>query len=283
MATARPPLATLRLTNPRMGADDSRGPLIRTVQRNLRGYGITEDGVYGPRTAWAVAVWQERSGAPNTGGAVTPAELLVLLGHRRVPADWVQRRRDPGRRAEARAAQAGLARLADAERPIGRLTVIPRDTWCTVPRGPVSRVVWQPGVPHVVHWFGPGVAADGYDAGVRQVNGFAAYHRYRLRWTDLAYSYAVLRDERPGTGLATVLEGRGRNVRGAHSGHNQANTYPGVLVVCGTGTPTATDPQLRSLQALREQELWGRRTGHLEWSPTACPGPHLWPWVQAHR
>lgn len=31
--------------------------------------------------------------------------------------------------------------------------------------------------------------------------------------------------------------------------------------------------------ALPHQINWN----NLEWSPTACPGPDLWPWIQANR
>lgn len=278
----RPGFVTLRLTNPRMGEGDSRAPLVRAVQHRLRGYGIEQDGVYGPRTSWAVSVWQERVGSLNVMGAISPAELLVLFGHVKPPAEWIARRGDAARRTRARARQAELARLADIERPVGQLRIVARESWLPFSPSGVSRVVHAAGVPHVVHWFGPGRAAVGYDAGVAQCVGFGRYHRFTLGWADFAYNWAILRDGEDGR-LCTVLEGRGRHVRGAHSGHSLANTYPGVLVLCGTDSPTPTDEQLATLAALREQETWGRRTGHLEWSPTSCPGPVLWPWVQAHR
>jgi peptidoglycan hydrolase-like protein with peptidoglycan-binding domain len=270
----RPALVTLALRRPRM-----TGELVRIVQHRLRGYGLEQDGAYGPRTALAVATWQHRVGAPVTG-AVGPAQLQVLLGWRKVPAEWVARRGTDAHDAAYRGLSAELAVLAEAERPAS-LEVVPRSEWCPFPPGGRSIVRHFPGIPHVLHWFGPGKAAVGRAAGVAQVVGFARYHRFTLGWADLGYGWAILRDSEEG--LCTVLEGRGRDVRGAHSGHNLANTYPGVLLLAGTDSPAPTPGQLRTLQALRENYGWGRRTGHLEWSPTTCPGPVLWPWVQAHR
>ncbi|WP_217913254.1 hypothetical protein [Miltoncostaea marina] len=281
---ARPRIVTLRLTSPRMGrpAGDGNAALVAAVQHRLRGYGIEQDGAYGPRTAMAVSIWQERAGAPHVAGAIVPDELLVLLGYRKMPRDWVARRGDPVRRQAAREAQDRYAALAASERPAGALRIVAREDWCDFAPRARSLALHPPGVPHVVHWFGPGAAADGYDAQVAQVLRFARYHRFDLGWADLGYNWVVLRDGDGGR-YCTVLEGRGRNVRGAHSGHNVANGYPGVLVLCGTGTPTPTVSQLVTVQALRTSEGWGRRTAHLEWYRTSCPGPPLWSWVQANR
>lgn len=293
MSTAtRPPFRPLRLTAPRrMGDRDGNRALVQAVQEVIAGYGIEQDGVYGPRTAMGASLWKERAGAPTVHGALSVDELVIMLGHggygyarRPLPREWIRRRDDPARRAQALDHRRQLARLAAAERPPATQTlrIIAREQWCTVPRGGISVVRHAPGVPHVVHWFGPGTAATDLAGGIAQVNGFARYHRYDLGWVDLGYNWAILRDGHDGQ-LCTVLEGRGRNVRGAHSGHNVANTYPGVLVLCGTSTPAPTREQLLTLQALRTAERWGRRHGHIEFFSTTCPGPVLWPWVQTNR
>lgn len=282
---APPRMVTLRLTKPRMGvpSNDGNAALIEAVQYRLRGYGIEQDGTYGPRTALAVAVWQERVGCPHVAGAIVPSELLVLLGYRKVPSEWVANRGDPARAHRAYGWQTRLKIMARDERPSGEsLVIIPRSSWCPYGIRGRSVVNHYAGVPHVVHWFGPGAAATTRAGGIAQTVGFARYHIYTLGWADLGYNWVILRDGANG-GLCTVLEGRGRDTRGAHSGHNTANTYPGVLVLCGTSTPTPTSEQYATLQALRTKERWGRRYGHIEFYSTSCPGPVLWPWVKSHR
>lgn len=161
------------------------------------------------------------------------------------------------------------------------LVVIPRERWLDfAPRSRTSAS--HAGKPAVVHWFGPGARELGLEGGIAQCQGFARYHVHTLGWADYAYSWTILADRRA-DGLATVLEGRGRDVRGAHSGHNTANGYAGVMILAGTETPGPLASQIRSLQELAARERWTRFTGHLEWSSTTCPGPSIWPWVQAHR
>jgi hypothetical protein len=264
----RPPLVTLRLTRPPM-----RGELVRQVQHALRGHGIEQDGAYGCETAAAVASWQWRTGAPHHAGAIVPDELLVLLGLRRRPVEWLSTA------STRRGGTNPTPVLCRSSAP--DLRIVPRSEWLDFEPGGISAARHYPGVPHVVHWFGPGTPALGREAGIEQARGFARYHR-ALGWADFAYNFGILRDGEPGR-LCTVLEGRGDNVRGAHSGNNTANAYPGVLILCGTDNPGPTASQLETLQALRRSKSWGRRTGHQEWSPTACPGPVLMPWITAHR
>ncbi|MEQ8833482.1 MAG: hypothetical protein RIB67_03430 [Miltoncostaeaceae bacterium] len=208
----------------------------------------------------------------------------MLLGYRRVPRSWIPPRRDIERKRAAAAHQERLSRLAASERPPASrvLRIIPRERWCTTPARGGSAARHSPGIGHVVHWFGPGRAATDLAGGVAQVNSFAHCHILTLGWADIGYGWLILRDGRNGE-LCTVLEGRGRNVRGAHSGHNVANGQPGVCLLAGTESPEATPEQLLTLQALRTSERWGRRTGHIEWYPTTCPGPEIQPWVIANR
>jgi hypothetical protein len=272
MAVVKIPAQPLRLTDPY-----TTGPLVRAVQHALRNTGIEQDGVYGPESASVVAQWQWRDGAYYHRGAVAPAELEVLLGRRRRDQAWLRRRRE--RVGKPNPTPIPLVHQV-LIRP--RLEIVERDVWLPFPPAGRSVVSHYAGIGHVVHWFGPGTAAETRAAGVAQCVGFARYHRFTLGWADLGYNFAILRDG-SGDRLCTVLEGRGDNVRGAHSGHNVANAQPGVLVLCGTGTPRPTDAQLRTLQELRRVKKWGRRTGHLEWSATSCPGPVLTPWVLSHR
>ena len=264
---SRPPLVTLRATSPPMGERDGNSELIRLVQHTFRSR-LESDGVYGPRTRAVVADWQWRTGAPNHAGAITPDELVVLLGYRHRPAEWRKRA----------AARQGMENPAAVVVPARRaLEIVPASEWNPLtPRRPHAAAPWYPGIPHVIHWFGPGVAAEDDDAGIAMNVGFARYHQLTLGWNYYAYSLAVLR-----SGL--VLDGRGANARTAATGNQTANAYPSILVLCGTGTPTPTEIQLDVLATLRERYGWGRRYNHLEFTSTACPGPDLSAWVNSHR
>ena len=265
---ARPAFVTLRVTDPRMGAEDGNGDLVRAVQYALRSRGIEQDGVYGPQTAYWVAEWQWRVGSYNYAGAITPDELLVLLGYRKLPVDW--RDRVKLRKDKPNPEQPELPQ------PVTELRIIQRSAWCPfTPRG-FSAVNWAPGVPHVIHWFGPGSAPDDDTAAIAKCVEFARYHQFTHGWSYFAYSYAILR-----SGL--VLEGRGDNVRTAATGNSLGNTYPSVMLFCGTDTPEPTPIQYEVLQLLRERGKWGRRLMHSELSATSCPGPVISPWVQNHR
>lgn len=269
---AAPKLEVVRLTDPL-----TRGPLIRAIQHALRNTGIEQDGIYGFKTASTVAQWQWRDGAQYHRGAIPPAELEVLLGLRRRDVAWLKRRRE-------RVGKPNPTPIPKTHPAviIPKLEIVDRDAWLDFRPKAISVARHYPGIGHVVHWFGPGAAVPSRSGGIAQCVGFARYHRFTHGWADIGYNFLILRD---GTGddLCTVLEGRGDNVRGAHSGNNTANAQPGVLVLCGTGTPAPTASQLKTLQVLRQVKKWGRRTGHREWSSTSCPGPVLWPWVQSHR
>lgn len=261
----RPRFVTLRLTDPRMGDVDGNSDLVRAVQSVWAGLEV--DGKFGPEVSAKVADWQWRVGAPNHAGAITPGELQVLLGYVRRPREWVARAKE----------RAGKANPTPVEVPVrAELTFVPRERWCPyTPRG-FSVAPHAPGVPHVVHWFGPGRPADGDDAQTQQCVGFAHYHQFTLGWAFFAYNWAVL-----SSGL--VLVGRGENVRSAATGSSVGNTYPSVLLMAGTEHAEASPEQLASLQALRERYGWGRRLKHSELHSTACPGPWISPWVNENR
>lgn len=264
----RPRFVTLRLTDPRMGAEDGNSDLVLAVQNALRSRGIEQDGVYGPQTAYWVAEWQWRVGSYNHAGAITPDELQVLLGYKRLPMDWRER-------ARMRKGSPNFDQPTMPEPPV-ELRIIPRGQWNPyTPRG-FSAVNWAPGVPHVVHWFGPGAAPDDDKAAIEKCVSFAHYHQFTKGWAYFAYSYVILR-----SGL--VLEGRGDNVRTAATGNTVGNTYPSVMLFCGTDTPEPTPVQYEVLALLRERGKWGRRLKHSELSQTACPGPAVSAWIEANR
>jgi len=264
--SARPPLVTLRATDPPMGESDGNGPLIRLVQERWKVLEV--DGVYGPRTRNAVASWQWRVGAPNFRGAITPQELLVLLEYRERPEEWVARAK----------ARAGKPSPHEPEKVTARASVeyVPLESWCPIPpRGQFSFAPHPEGVPHVVHWFGHGAPAATIDGQINQCVGFAREHM-RRGYVGVAYNFILLTN-----GLCLV--GRGLRARSAATGSNLGNTYPSVLVMCGTEAPAPTIDQLDSLKAMRHEHGWGRRLCHHELSPTACPGPDLTAWVNANR
>lgn len=160
------------------------------------------------------------------------------------------------------------------------LNIIPRSKWLDF--NPRSRsAASHKGKPHVVHYYGsaPANPPTTTKGGIDLCRSFAAYH-LSLGWSDIGYNFIILRD---GTdGFCTVLEGRGDNVRGAHAGHNTANGYAGVLLLMShTSGPTAA--QLRTLKELTRVKGWGKRTGHMEWSPTSCPGPEMMEWIRKNR
>ena len=160
------------------------------------------------------------------------------------------------------------------------LKIIPRGKWLDFK--PRSRSgANHKGKPHVVHYYGsaPANPPTTTQGGIDLCRSFAAYH-LSLGWSDIGYNFIILRDAT--TGFCTVLEGRGDNVRGAHAGHNTANGYAGVLLLM-SHTSGPTDAQLHTLRELTRVKGWGKRTGHMEWSPTSCPGPVTMDWIRKNR
>lgn len=157
--------------------------------------------------------------------------------------------------------------------------IIPRDEWLSFePRHQAHTT--HKDRPVVVHWFGPGRPAETLRGGISQCQGFASWH-YQLPpnglgWADYAYNWTILRE-------GTVLEGRGRDVRGAHAGSNLGNSLAGVMILVGTDEPEPTPAQYESLQWLAARERWTKYMGHYEFSPTSCPGPVLRPWILENR
>ena len=161
------------------------------------------------------------------------------------------------------------------------LRIIPRGEWLDFKPRKVYPAKHR-GNPHVVHYYGsrPAVPPTGRESGVDLARSFAGAHLAR-GYFDIGYNFVILRDELP-SGLSTVLEGRGDDVRGAHCGDNVGNGYAGVLILYSAST-FPTDAQLRTLVELTRAKGWTRRTGHREWSATSCPGDRMMGWIERHR
>jgi hypothetical protein len=275
----RPPFTTLRLRQPRMGPSGAVGELVRAVQRRLEGLEV--DGVYGCQTSARVQRWQFQQGSPNTSGAITPAELAVLLRFAPRPEAWAERarleRHDP-RTGWRPIPNPVLDRCSDPESATNLRIITRAEVGLRPPRARVG-ASHGAGVGFVLHWQGPGRGAVGLEAAFRQLRAFQAFHMDTHGWSDIGYSWAIPR----GVPRGTVIELRGRGVHGAHCGHAIGNAQPGVLVMLGDQDDGPTADQLATMQAFRRSEHWGKATGHREWSATSCPGPDLWPWVLAHR
>lgn len=282
MKASRPPIRALRLTAPRMGdpvrpAGALEAALVTVVQGKLAG--APETGRYDCATSAAVQRWQHQQGAPVASGAIPPDELLVLLGYRDKPAEWLERAGERKLGGKWRPVPNPVAARCTDPVEVPSIRMVPRAAWgARAPRGR-SFITYTRGTPIVVHWQGPGHGAVGLDACFAQLRGFQNYHMDTHGWSDIGYNLAIPR----GVPAGVVIECRGLGVRGAHSGHNLANTYPGVLVMCGDADPGPDPVQLATLAALRDTIEHGRRTGHREWSPTSCPGPVLWPFITANR
>ncbi|GAA2439040.1 hypothetical protein GCM10010421_31530 [Streptomyces glaucus] len=96
-------------------------------------------------------------------------------------------------------------------------------------------------------------------------------------WAGIGYNFVIDQD-------GTIYEGRGWGLQGAHCpGHN--TTGIGVQIAIG-GDQKPSDKALAACRALYEEacERTGRtlaKKGHKDGYATACPGKHLYAWVQA--
>ena len=276
----RPAYLTLRLTDPRMGhADRPRGGAEREVVLLVQQrFGLDASGLYDRPTAAAVQRWQWQQGAPVASGAIPAADLPILFGLRERPPEWI------ARAVERRVSGVWVTPPDPVDVTIPEpgawsVRMIPRSAWTSRTPGPLSIVGHRRGRPIVGHWQGPGSGAIGLDACFAQLRGFWRYHVITLGWSDIGYHLAIPR----GVGPGLVIECRDLAARGAHAGHNLANTYVGVLVMTGDEDDGPDVAQMATLAALRDALDHGRRTVHSEWSPTSCPGPVLTPWILANR
>lgn len=275
---SRPRFVTLRLLDPRMGASNPHErDLILLVQKRLRD--VDPTGLFDCQTSAAVQRWQWQQGAPAPNGAIAPAELQILLGYVEKPAEWTTRAAERITDGAWSPIPNPVAERCSEPRGEVKLTIIPRKAVGL--RAPTQRVAANHAgqVPFVGHWQGPGRGAVGLDNAFAQLRGFQHHHMVTLGWSDIGYNWAIPR----GAPAGTVIELRGRGVRGAHCGDNVGNGYPGVLVMLGQDDDGPAADQLLTLEVLRAAESWGRATAHFEWSPTSCPGPALTAWIRANR
>lgn len=110
-----------------------------------------------------------------------------------------------------------------------------------------------------------------------------AFHMDTRGWADIGYNFLVISSPgRPVDGA--ILEGRGRDVVGAHCG-GRNTPWIGVQVAIGGGQ-TPSPAALASVRWLYDSAVKAAghplaMVGHSDGFPTACPGPQLLAWVRA--
>lgn len=289
-AERRAPYATLTLRQPRIGAepDDPRRELVEDLQYRLRrwpyGRDVIFDGVFGPQTAAAVqkALWYLGEREPLCRPAITPMQLIYVMGARRLPLAWTLRR--PAR--HGKPVPESIAYDPAVELEDFMPEIVARDAWAQIPsrrpklRERVLRSAWRSPT-MFVHYIGPGFAAVGGPNAERlQVQSFLRTHMLGNNWTDLGYHWYIGRS-------GTIFQGRAPGDYGAHSGVTWANRNPGVCLDHGTGNIAAGDfvtaEQIRSLLWLFAETNSTRAMGHREVKSTACPGNPLMNLVAANR
>lgn len=143
------------------------------------------------------------------------------------------------------------------------MNIIPRKQWGARPGRGFVTSIWPPGVTlHVHHTVTP-APPDDPQAEAAAVRSVQRIHMDGNGWSDIGYSYLVAPSGR-------VYEGRGRNVRGAHS--PTKNHEPSVALIGDYSTIEPTDAQLQAVWDLADHIDAGRLAGHRDSHPTACPG-----------
>jgi len=109
------------------------------------------------------------------------------------------------------------------------------------------------------------------------------FHMDGNGWNDIGYNFLVI--SAPGTPIdGMILEGRGRDVIGAHV-LNWNTPWIGVQVAIG-GAQQPSPAALASVRWLHDGFVVAAKhvlsmKGHLDGFPTICPGPILQAWVRA--
>lgn len=136
------------------------------------------------------------------------------------------------------------------------MKIISRREWGAAPPTSLPSVsVWPKGVTlWLHHTAGPPTQTP------REIQ---AFHQKTRGWQDVGYNYLI--DE-----AGTVYEGRGRDVRGAHS--PPKNHEPSVALIGTYTDKQPTDAQHRAVYALRAYLSAGRIRGHRDSWGTTCPG-----------
>jgi len=288
----RPPYATLTLRKPRIGSldGDPRTALVELLQYRLRkwpyGRKIRVDGEFGPLTAEATqkALWYLGEEKPFCRPAITPRQLLYVMGDRKRPAEWVIRARyRHGKPVDESIAYDAPSMGSDFS--IFVPDIVARESWAQY--GPRYRWYerkigdsWtDPTL--FIHYIGPGSAArGGVNAERARIQSFLRYHMQVHGWSDLGYHWFIGRS-------GVIFEGRSTQRSGAHSGVNWANRNPGVCLDHGADDIArgnhVTQEQVRSLVWLY-RELGARKAmGHREVLSTSCPGDPLQRFISSNR
>ena len=149
-----------------------------------------------------------------------------------------------------------------------------RRLWGAVaPTDTPTRDDWSRGVTLVVHHTA-GTAPYGEGAERQEMRNIQRQHQRANGWNDIGYNYVIMPSGR-------VYEGRGFNVRGAHT----ANHNTGTIGVSFAGNYDVNKPTARSIAAYHALRLRlrvkgakvVRVRGHRQMpdQSTACPGRHL--------
>lgn len=143
------------------------------------------------------------------------------------------------------------------------MSIVRRSTWGAMPPRHVTRANWPRGVTlHVHHTVSP-PPPDDHIAERRAVRVIQRYHQETNGWSDVGYSYLIAPSGR-------IYEGRGYEVRGAHS--PPVNHEPSVALIGDYHSTYPTDAQHRAVWELADIINAGRLAGHRDSYATTCPG-----------
>lgn len=164
-------------------------------------------------------------------------------------------------------------------------TILSRATWgARAPRSTPVRVPLSQRTATCVHWDGSSTItvrtqADACVVMRRDQN----YHMDSNGWSDIGYNYLVI--SAPGFAVdGLILEGRGRDIQGAHcTGKN--TPWIGVQVAVG-GKQIASEAARESVRWLHDGFVKAKghsmgMVGHRDGLATQCPGDVLYKWVHA--
>ncbi len=141
------------------------------------------------------------------------------------------------------------------------MKIISREQWgAAAPKSIPSQVFWPKGVTLWLHH-----TAGPPSQTVKQIQAFHQSKRADAPegWNDIGYSYLI--DE-----AGKVYEGRGKEVRGAHS--PPVNHEPSVALIGTYSERRPTEAQRAAVWALRDYLGAGAIKGHRDSFATSCPG-----------
>lgn len=156
------------------------------------------------------------------------------------------------------------------------MQIITRDQWGFsgwLDNSPPAKVALSQRTEFFVHYEG---GQHTTSTGVAAPRAIHAYHRGQ-GWAGIGYSYVITQD-------GTIYEGRGLDYQGAHCPDHNISGFGVQLHIGGDQQPT--DAALAACVDLYDHlcRLTGRtlaKRGHRDGFATECPGPVLYPWVQA--